>query len=92
MSVNGTNGNNGSNGHARKRTASQEVIDLSRALETKSAERDAALAAVLALREAFCLSGGYMTPTQQRVLRDVETMLEERGLLKRKHQSWTNRT
>ena len=91
MSVNGANGHNGSNGHARKRSPSQEVIDLARQLEKAGAERDAALAAVLALREAFCISGGYMTPTQQRVSRDIDALLEERGLLKSKRTEWTNR-
>jgi hypothetical protein len=82
-----TNGHppNGTNGH-RKKTPAQEVIDLAHQLDKAHAERDSALAACLALREAFCSSGGYMTPVQQIVLRDIESMLVDRGLLKPFHE------
>jgi hypothetical protein len=88
MAVNGINGHNG---HERKRTASQEVIDLARQLETMAGQRDRALAAVLALRESIRQTGGYTSPVQQRVMRDVDAMLEEAGLLKSERAQWTNR-
>lgn len=84
------NGHANGNGHHRKELP-ESAIDLARELEKVGAERDSAMAAILALREAFCLQNGYQTPTQQRVLRDVEGLLESRGLIKVKRSEWTNR-
>ncbi len=87
-----TNGHANGNGHKIERAEPHELIDLKHQLEKVNAERDVALAAVLALREAFCVDGGFMTMTQQRVLGDVNALLESRGLLKSKRTQWTNRT